>query len=64
MDANLKDLFLVGRLIGDAVNGAVVVGVSGPLTITILPKFTVTLAGYFSGMVGLFQCFFMFFLSQ
>lgn len=45
MDANLKDLFLVGRLIGDAADGAVVVGVSGPLTITIRPNFTVKLSG-------------------
>ena len=43
MDANLKDLFLLGRLIEDAVDGAVVVGVSGPLTITIRPNFTLTL---------------------
>ena len=43
MDANLKDLFLVGRLIKDAVDGSVVVGVSGPLTITIRPSFTVKL---------------------
>ena len=43
MDANLKDLFLIGRLIKDAVDGSVVVGVSGPLTITIRPSFTVKL---------------------
>ena len=43
MEANLKDLFLIGRLIKDAVDGSVVVGVSGPLTITIRPSFTVKL---------------------
>ena len=43
MDANLKDVFLIGRLVKDAVDGSVVVGVSGPLTITIRPSFTVKL---------------------
>ncbi|CAJ1331403.1 unnamed protein product [Effrenium voratum] len=39
MDANLKDFFLVGRLVEDAVDGAAVVGVRGPLAITVRPSF-------------------------
>eukprot|EP00434_Breviolum_minutum_P041160 symbB.v1.2.036612.t1/scaffold5194.1/size29914/2 len=56
MDANLKDLFLVGRLIGDAADGAVVVGVSGPLTITIRPNFTVTLDYMANGVTAELSC--------
>ncbi|CAE7880671.1 WRAP73 [Symbiodinium microadriaticum] len=43
LDADLKDPLLIARLIEDAVDGAVVVGVSGPLSLTIAPNFTLTL---------------------
>ncbi|CAL1160489.1 unnamed protein product [Cladocopium goreaui] len=56
MDANLKDLFLIGRLIKDAVDGSVVVGVSGPLTITIRPSFTVTLDYMANGVTAQLSC--------
>ena len=43
LDANLGDLSLLGRLIEDAVGGKMVVGVSGPLSLTISPHFRTTL---------------------
>ena len=43
LDANLGDLSLLGRLIEDAVGGQMVVGVSGPLSLTISPHFGLTL---------------------
>eukprot|EP00931_Biecheleriopsis_adriatica_P056662 TRINITY_DN33585_c0_g1_i1.p1 TRINITY_DN33585_c0_g1~~TRINITY_DN33585_c0_g1_i1.p1 ORF type:complete len:505 (+),score=71.53 TRINITY_DN33585_c0_g1_i1:35-1549(+) len=42
LDARLTDPALLARLIQDAAEGAIVVGVRGPITITIAPSFNVT----------------------
>lgn len=55
-DAHLTDLMLLSRLIRAAHMGRVKVGVVGPVTVTILPKFTMTLDYSADDLIAKLKC--------
>lgn len=55
-DAHLTDLMLLGRLIKDAHMGKVRVGVTGPVTVTILPSFTMTVDYSHDDLIATLKC--------